>query len=87
VCASPAREFGETLRASVRALGREKDVTQPRCGAPKKGGGRCTRLAVVGSGQCHQHQGEWTARAQADRKKKEAEAKKQELRKKKRSWW
>ncbi|GHJ92654.1 hypothetical protein SNE510_21730 [Streptomyces sp. NE5-10] len=62
-------------------------MTQPKCGAPKQRGGRCTRPAEPGSGQCWQHQGKWTARAQADRKKKEAEAKKQELRKKKWSWW
>lgn len=61
-------------------------MTQPKCGAAKKGGGRCTRRAIVGSGQCYQHQGEWTARGVADRKEREAKAKKQELRKK-RSWW
>lgn len=62
-------------------------MTQPKCGAAKKGGGRCRRLAIVGSGQCHQHQGEWTDRGVADRKEQEAKAKKRELRKKKRSWW
>lgn len=62
-------------------------MTQPRCGAPKKDGGRCTRLAIVGSGQCHLHQGEWTARGKADREEAEAKAKKRALRKKKWSWW
>lgn len=61
-------------------------MTQPKCGAAKKGGGRCARPAIVGSGQCYQHQGEWTARARADRQEREAKAKKRELRKK-RSWW
>lgn len=62
-------------------------MTQPRCGAAKKDGGRCARPAIVGSGQCYQHQGEWTARGVADRKEQEAKAKKRELRKKKRPWW
>lgn len=62
-------------------------MTQPRCGALTKRGGRCKQPADLGSGQCWRHQGEWTARAQVDRKKKEAAAKKQELRKKKWSWW
>lgn len=62
-------------------------MTQPRCGAAKKRGGRCKRPAILNSGQCYRHQGKWTARGVADRKEGEARAKKQELRKKKWSWW
>lgn len=88
VRAFPACMAGGTMPASIRLLRRGGGgVTQPKCGAPTETVGRCKRPADVGSGQCFQHQGAWTAKARAQRKKKEAAAKMQELRKKKWSWW
>lgn len=90
---APVRAFlacmaGGMMPASIRLLRRGGGgVTQPKCGAPTETGGRCKRPADVGSGQCFKHQGAWTAKARAQRKKKEAAAKMQELRKKKWSWW
>jgi hypothetical protein len=55
---------------------------QPKCGAPTKTGGRCQRLAVVGTSRCAQHQGPWSAYGVAQRKEKEAQEKKRKIRKK-----
>lgn len=86
VCAFPACVPGETLPASVWPREKEARGSDP-VEVPKKGGGRCVRPAIVGSGQCYQHQGKWTACGVADREEAEAKAKKQELREKKWSWW
>ncbi|CAM5275861.1 hypothetical protein GCM10010343_04610 [Streptomyces avidinii] len=62
-------------------------MTQPRCGAVTKRGGRCRNKAIVGSGQCAKHQGRWTRQGIAQVEAKQAKAKMQELRKKKWGWW
>lgn len=62
-------------------------MTQPKCGAVTKRGGRCRNKAIVGSGQCAKHQGRWTRQGNAQAEAKQAKATMQELRKKKWGWW
>ncbi len=62
-------------------------MTQPKCGAVTKRGGRCRNKAIVGSGQCARHQGRWTRGRAAQGEIKEAQARLRELRKKKWAWW
>lgn len=63
------------------------EVTQPRCGAITKSGGRCRNKAIKGSGQCAKHQGPWTQQGVAHTQAREAKAKLRALSKKKWSWW